>query len=87
MKSYKEMVQYVAEEVTTGRKSLRYVKWVAAMMIAETYGIGVGQVHVDIETAIAAIEKTLKQGRRQVQREINEQRRLANIARKQNEKV
>ena len=56
MKTYQEMVQFVAEEVTTGRKDLRYVKWAAAMVIAETYEVALEQVHADIATTIAAAE-------------------------------
>lgn len=79
MKSYEEMIQWTADNEST----LRYHYWPAEMAIAEMYGVPVKTVHVDVVHELELRAKAAKEKRREESRASNEQRRLANLARKQ----
>lgn len=83
MKSYHEMVQFIVDQVDKGK--LRYYEWPAVMAVAEAYGIPQETVFNDIKFEKEFREKAHKEARKAESRASNEQRRLANIARKQGE--
>jgi hypothetical protein len=79
MKSYHEMVQWVVDNNT----QLRYYEWPALMAISESYGIDYSIVQADVQFEKNLREKAAKEKRKAESRASNEQRRLANFARKQ----
>ena len=79
MKSYHEMVQWVVDNDT----QLRYHEWPALMSISESYVIDYSIVQADVQFEKDLREKAAKEKRKAESRASNEQRRLANLARKQ----
>ena len=83
MKNYHEMIQWVVDQVEQGR--LRYHEWSAIMTISEIFGIPYETVASDTNFEKEFREQAKKEQRKAQNRASNEQRRLANLARKQNE--
>lgn len=79
IKTYLEMVRWVVDNNTR----LRYYEWPALLAIAEAYGVPYENVQRDVQFEAALREKALKEQRKAASRASNEQRRLANLARKQ----
>ena len=79
MKSYEEMTYWV---VALSDK-LRYHEWPALLAISEMYDIPYDIVQSDVQVIKDQREKALKEQRKAESRASNEQRRLANLARKQ----
>jgi hypothetical protein len=79
MKTYQEMVQWVVDNNT----KLRYHEWPAIMAISEAYSTPYESVAADVQTIKIHRERTQKEQRQAQSRASNEQRRLANLARKQ----
>jgi hypothetical protein len=79
MKSYEEMTYWV---VALSDK-LRYNEWPALLAISEMYDIPYDIVQSDVQVIKDQREKALKEQRKAESRASNEQRRLANLARKQ----
>jgi hypothetical protein len=79
MKTYQEMVQWVVDNNT----KLRYHEWPALMAISEAYSIPYESVVADVQTIKIHRERVQKEQRTAQSRASNEQRRLANLARKQ----
>lgn len=79
MKSYHEMVQWVVDNNT----QLRYHEWPALMSISEAYNVPYESVSADVQTLKIHRERAQKEQRKAESRASNEQRRLANFARKQ----
>ena len=79
MKSYHEMIQFIVDQVDSGR--LRYYEWPAVIALAEVYSIPQETVFNDIKFEKEFREKSKKEQRKAESRASNEQRRLANIAR------
>lgn len=80
MKSYHEMIQFIVDQVDHG--TLRYYEWPAVIAIAEVYGIPQETVFFDIRFEKDIREKAKKERRKAESRASNEQRRLANLAKK-----
>lgn len=85
MKSYHEMIQWVVDQVDHGK--LRYYEWPAILAITEAYGIPQDIVFDDVKFEKEFREQAKKAQRKAESRDSNEQRRLANLARKQNERT
>jgi hypothetical protein len=79
MKTYHEMIQWVVDH----NDKLRYHEWPALMAISEIYGIPYESVAADVQTIKIHRERAQKEQRQAQSRASNEQRRLANLARKQ----
>ena len=79
MKSYEEMIQWVEDNNT----KLRYYEWPALMAISEIYDVPYGIVQADVQAKKDLREKAAKEHRKALSRASNEERRLANIARRQ----
>lgn len=79
MKTYHEMIQWVVDN----NDKLRYHEWPALMAISEAYGIPYESVSADVQTVKIHRERAQKEQRKAESRASNEQRRLANLARKQ----
>jgi hypothetical protein len=79
MKTYHEMIQWVADNEPT----LRYHFWPAEMAIAEMHEVPFKTVHDDVAHELDLRAKAAKEQRKAQSRASNEQRRLANLARKQ----
>jgi hypothetical protein len=79
MKSYEEMTYWVVDL----SDKLRYNEWPALLAISEMYDIPYGIVQSDVQVIKDQREKALKDQRKAESRASNEQRRLANLARKQ----
>ena len=77
MKSYHEMIQFIVD------RDLRYYKWPAIIAIAEAYDIPQETVSTDIGFEEEFREKAKKEQRKAESRASNEQRRLANLAKKE----
>lgn len=82
MKTYEEMVQWVVDNSTTGSMKLRYNEWPAVMAISEIYAIPYETIATDIRVEKDLREKAEKKRRKAESRASNEQRRLANLAKK-----
>jgi hypothetical protein len=80
MKPYQEMIQFVVDQIENG--TLRYTQWAAVLIIAEAYGISSAIVGADIKAEKEMRENALKEARKAENQRSNEQRRLANLARK-----
>lgn len=83
MKTYDQMLDFVIGQSNNG--NLRYVEWVACVVIAEAYNTSPETVmnHINQEKERQKIQRrALNKAKNQAS---NEQRRLANLARKQNE--
>ena len=83
MKTYDQMLDFVVDQSNNG--NLRYVEWVACVVIAEAYNTSPETVmnHINQEKERQKIQlRALNKAKNQAS---NEQRRLANLARKQNE--
>ena len=78
MKSYHEMIQFITDQVDSGK--LRYYEWPAVIAIAEAYGIPQETVFSDVKFEKEFREKAKKEQRKALNRASNEQRRLANLA-------
>ena len=81
MKTYEQMIDFLVEDATIGAKRIRYYEWVGYLVIAETYGVTVDQVHVDVTRGLNQYHTQLKDVRRAQQRIDHERRRAANSAR------
>lgn len=81
MKIYEEMVQFIVDQSTN---RLRYNEWPAVIAIAEAYGIPEVTVFADIKFEKDLREKARKEAKRETDCASNEQRRLANLAKKAN---
>ena len=81
MNSYHEMIQWLVDQVDNG--NLRYNEWPAVMAIAAAYGIPQQTVSDDVQFEKDFRAKAKKELRRAENRASNEQRRLANLAKKQ----
>jgi hypothetical protein len=79
MKSYEEMTYWV---VALNDK-LRYYEWPALLAISEMYDIPYEIVQSDVQIIKDQRDKAMKEQRKAESRASNEQRRLANLARKQ----
>lgn len=82
MKPYEKMIEFVADQVEHGH--LRYQKWVAAILLAETYGVTQETVAEAINEELSYREKAKRERARAEHKASNEARRLANLARKEN---
>ena len=80
MKSYQEMIQFAVDQIDNG--TLRHTQWTAVLLIAEAYEISYAIVGADIKAEKEIREKVLKEARKAENQRSNEQRRLANLARK-----
>ena len=80
MKTYEEMIQFIAAEAGD---RLRYNEWPAVMAIADAYEVPETTVFADVAIAKACRELDIAAARRARARAANEERRLANLARKQ----
>lgn len=78
MKSYREMIQFIVDQVDLGK--LRYYEWPAVIAIAEAYGIPQETVFSDVKFEKELREQAKKEQRKVASRASNEQRRLANLA-------
>lgn len=78
MKSYHEMIQFIVDQVDSGK--LRYYEWPAVIAIAEAYGIPDETVFNDVQFEKELRERAKKEQRKAESRASNEQRRLANLA-------
>ena len=85
MKSYHEMIQWLVDQVDNA--NLRYNEWPAVMAIATAYGIPQPTVFDDVQFEKDFRAKAKKAQYRAEHRASNEQRRLANLARKQYEQT
>lgn len=83
MKSYHDMIQWVVNN----NDKLRYYEWPALMAISETYNIPYEIVQADMQFEKDFREKAAKEQRRAESRAGNEQRRLANLAKVQQNSV
>lgn len=81
MKNYHEMIQWLVDQVDNG--NLRYNEWPAVMAIATAYDIPQQTVFDDVQFEKDFRAKAKKEHRRAENRVSNEQRRLANLAKKQ----
>lgn len=87
MKSYPEAI----EETVSGRTATQYnscrstYENVSAAMIAYIFEIDIGIVFADIKTAKDVIEADRKAARKRASQVGNEERRLANLARRHND--
>ncbi len=79
MKTYHEMIRWVVDNNT----KLRYHEWPALMSISEIYNVPYESVSADVQTLKIHRERAQKEQRKAESRASNEQRRLANLARKQ----
>ena len=82
MKTYHEMIQWTVDKVDDG--TLRYNEWQPALTISAAYGIPQDVVFSDIKFEKDFREKARKEKHKAEARAANEQRRLANLAAKQN---
>lgn len=82
MKTYHEMIQFVVDQAD--KRIFQYHEWVAALTIAEAYDIPQETVFSDIKFEIAFRDKAHKEARRAEMQASNEERRLANLAAKEN---
>ena len=80
MQSYHEMIQWVVDQVDHGK--LRYYEWPALLAIAEAYGLPQETVFGDVKFEKDFREQAKKKNRKAESHASNEQRRLANLARK-----
>lgn len=80
MKTYEEMVLFIAEQ---SKDRLRYFEWPAALAIAEAYGVAPDTVFSDIKVEKDLQEQARKEGHRAKNRADHEARRLANLAKKE----
>jgi len=81
MKTYHEMIQFVVDKAD--ERIFQYHEWVAAITLAEVYGIPQQTVFDDIKFEIAFRDKAQSEQRKARHREENEARRLANLAKKE----
>lgn len=79
MKTYEQMIQWVVDN----NDKLRYHEWPALMSISEIYNVPYESVAAAVQTVKIHRERAQKDLRRAQSRASNEQRRLANLARKQ----
>lgn len=77
------MIQFIVDQVDNG--ILRYYEWPVVIALAEAYGISQETVTNDIKVEKEFREQAKKERRKAESRASNEQRRLANLARRQNE--
>ncbi len=77
MKTYHEMVQFIADQA---EDRMRYNEWPAVMTVAEAYGISDSIVFDDVRFEKEFREKARKEKHKADARAANEQRRLANLA-------
>ena len=84
MKTYHEMIQWVADNQTGKMVSLRYHEWPAILAITEAYNIPSETVFSDVQFEKDLREKALREQRKAESRASNEQRRLANLTTKGN---
>jgi hypothetical protein len=84
MKTYHEMIQWVADNQTGKAVSLCYHEWPAILAIAEVYNIPSGTVFSDVQFEKDLRENALREQRKAESRASNEQRRLANLTTKGN---
>jgi hypothetical protein len=80
MKSYEEMIQIIADNVTQGSQRLRYFEWPAYIVLAEVYAKTEDEVFRDMKAELEHREQQAKLDRKAAMRASNEERRLANIA-------
>lgn len=85
MKCYHEMIQWVVDQVDHGK--LRYYEWLAVLAIAEAYCIPQETVFGDIKFEKDFREQAKKEQRKAQSRASNDERRLANLAKKQIEGI
>jgi len=79
MKTYHEMIKWVVDN----NDKLRYHEWPALMSISEAYDIPFEIARTDVQVEKDFRENAAKEQRKAESRASNEQRRLANLARKQ----
>jgi hypothetical protein len=82
MKTYHEMIQFVVDKAD--QRILQYHEWAAIITIAEAYGIPQDVVFSDVKFEVAFRDKAHKEQNKARAQAENEQRRLANLADKQN---
>lgn len=80
MRSYHEMIQFITDQVDNG--TLRYSEWPAVIVISEAYSIPQETVFNDVIYEKEFREQAKKERRKAESRASNEQRRLANLAKK-----
>lgn len=80
MKSYEEMIQFTVDQVDNG--SLRYNEWVAYILLGEAYNKTPEMVCLDIRDVIEHRALAKREQHRAANRASNEERRLANLAKK-----
>lgn len=81
MKTYHEMIQFIVDQ---SNDRLRYNTWPAVIAISEAYGIPERIVLNDVNFEKEFREKACKEARLVAHRASNEERRLANLAKKAN---
>ena len=81
LKTYHEMIQFVVDQAD--KRIFQYHEWVAAITLAEVYGIPQETVFDDIKIEIARRDIAHKEERKARHQAENEERRLANLAVKQ----
>lgn len=77
MKTYEEMIEITIREILHG--NLKYQKWVAVIMLAETYEKHWDDVIEDLDNRIIEINRLDRADRKKRQQEENEARRVANL--------
>lgn len=79
MKTYTEAVKFTADSILgNGVNSLKHARWAACLLISEIYSVSLANVYEDVEALIKTAEVAANSLRKQLYRESNEQRRLAN---------
>lgn len=81
MKTYHEMIQFVVDKVDDG--TLRYNEWQPVLTLSEAYGIPQDVVFSDVKFEKEFREAARKEKRKVDSRAANEERRLANLAKKE----
>ena len=79
MKSYEQMIQFTVDQMSD---RLRYNAWCAYILIAEAYGKTQEDVAKDINAEVSWREHQRRIQKKAEQRASNEERRLANPAKK-----
>jgi hypothetical protein len=79
MKTYEEMIQFTVDQMSD---RLRYNAWCAYILLAEAYGKTQEEVAKDINAEVSWSEHLRRTQKKAEQRASNEERRLANLAKK-----
>ena len=80
MKTYHEMIQFIADQA---EDRMRYNEWPAVLTVSEVYGIPQAVVFDDVKFEKEFRDKARKEKHKADARTANEQRRLANLAKKE----